>query len=224
LAQFPLSLADPSRRRLAAVRPLIAWAAAALLLAAAGPSGCTTLGVAVGAGAAAGVAVAEERSVEDAAKDTKIAFVIGEALFQTQIDDLFRPINIDVVEGRVMLTGMVKTQELADKAGEIAWKAEGVRHVYNDIQVGDGSLVDPVRDRWITTTLRSRLLADGSVYDINYSITTVAGVIHLIGIARDEAEHDRVRAYARDIAHVRRVVDHVLLKSDPQRLARPDES
>jgi len=183
----------------------------------AGLSACTPVGVIVGAGATAGVAIAEERSLSNTATDTRITVEIAEALFQTHIDDLFRPITTDVVEGRVMLTGMVKTQQLADQAAEIAWKVDSVNQVYNDLQIGDDSLVDPVRDRWITTKLRSRVLADAGIFDVNYAITTVAGAIHLIGIAQDQAEIDRVMSHASDVAHVRRVVSHVVLKTDPSR-------
>ncbi len=202
---------------------LVATVFAALgMTAMAGLSACTPVGVAVGVGATAGVVIAEERSVSDATIDTGITVEIAEALFQTQIDDLFRPINIDVVEGRVMLSGMVKSQELGDQAVEIAWKVDGVRQVYNDLQIGDDSLVDPARDRWITTKLRGRVLADAGIFDVNYSITTVAGTIHLIGVAQDQAEIDRVVAHASDIAQVRRIVKHVVLKTDPSRQKAAD--
>lgn len=191
---------------------------AALSLATVGLSACTPVGIAVGAGATAGIVIAEERSVEDAAIDTAISAQINEALFQAHIDDLFRSVVVDVVEGRVMLSGMVKNQELADEAGEIAWKFDGVHQVYNEIQIGDGSLVDPARDRWITSQLRGRVLTDEGVYDVNYAFTTVAGTIHMIGIAQNQAEIDRVVAHARDIAYVRRIVNHVVVKTDPSRL------
>ena len=186
-------------------------------------SGCSPVGVAVGLGATAGVMIAEERSIEDAGIDTRITLEISEALFQAHIDDLFGPTNIDVVEGRVLLSGMVRTQELADRGGGIAWQASGVRKVYNEYQIGDGSMVDPVRDRWITTQLRGRLLGDENVYDVNYTITTVAGTLYLIGIARGQAELDLVTAHASDIAYVRRLVSHVVMIDDPIRLPNVED-
>lgn len=194
----------------------------AMLLAMSSLSACSPVGVAAGAGATAGVIIAEERSVGDAAVDTGITVEIAEALFQTHIDDLFRPVTIDVVEGRVMLTGVVKSQDLADKAAEIAWKANNVRQVYNDIQIGDDTLVDPARDRWITTTLRGRLLGDTGVFDVNYAITTSRSVVHIIGIAQSQEEIDRVVGHASDIAYVRRIVKHVVLKNDPSRIQATD--
>lgn len=209
-----------SRRR----HPLSLWAA--LCLFGAVPtalSGCSPVSVAVGIGATAGLVIAEERSIEDVGIDTRITLEISEALFQAHIDDLFGPTNIDVVEGRVLLSGMVRTQELADRGNGIAWQASGVRKVYNEYQIGAGSMVDPLRDRWITTQLHGRLLGDENVYDVNYTITTVAGTIYLMGIARGQAELDLVTAHASDIAYVRRLVSHVVMIDDPIRLPSADE-
>lgn len=178
---------------------------------------CSPVGVGVGAGATAGVVAAQERPVGKAISDTAIDLEINEALFQAHIDDLFREVNVDVVEGRVLLTGTVRDQELVDRAGQIAWKVDGVKQVINEIRVGDDTAVDSVRDRWITTKLRGHLLTDTDVLDINYSITTVNGTVYLIGIAQDQAELDRVISHARNLEHVRRVVSHVVLKDDTQR-------
>ena len=89
--------------------------------------------------------------------------------------------------------------------------------------VADGQrMVDPARDRWITTTLRGRLLGDTEVFDINYAITTSRGMVHIIGIAQSQDEIDRVVGHASDIAYVRRIVRHIVLKNDPSRLQAAD--
>ena len=54
-------------------------------------------------------------------------------------------------------------------------------------------------------------------------ITAVAGTIHLIGIARGQAEFDLVTAHASDIAYVRRLVSHVVMIDDPIRLPNVEE-
>jgi osmotically-inducible protein OsmY len=185
--------------------------------------GCSPVGVAVGAAAVAGVALAEERSVEDVATDARISVEYGEALFQAHIDDLFRTVYADVMEGRVLLSGMVRNQELADRAGNIAWQIDGVRKVYNEIQIGDAALIDEGRDRWITAELHGRLLSDGDVYDVNYAITTVAGTIHINGIAQSQRELDIVIAHASDIEYVRRLVTHVVRINDPVRMLDQSE-
>ncbi len=178
---------------------------------------CTPIGAGIGAGATVGVVIAQGRSAGDALKDTRINLEISEALFQAHIDDLFREVHVDVMEGRVLLTGLVNTEDLADRANLIAWKVDGVAKVINEIRVGEPGTLDAVRDRWISTKLRGRLLGDIEIFDVNYSIVTVAGTIYLLGIAQDQAELDRVLAHARDVAYVRRVTTHVVMKDDPER-------
>jgi osmotically-inducible protein OsmY len=58
---------------------------------------------------------------------------------------------------------------------------------------------------------------DGAVKNINYTVDVENGVVYLMGIAQDQDELDRVIATARDISDVKKVVNHVLLKSDPRR-------
>ncbi len=49
--------------------------------------------------------------------------------------------------------------------------------------------------------------------EINYTITTVKGVVYIIGTARSKAELDRVVDRARNIGDVKRVVSYVRIRS-----------
>jgi osmotically-inducible protein OsmY len=131
---------------------------------------------------------------------------------------LFGKVSVTVVESRVLLTGAVRADADRDEAARLAWQAEGVREVINEIQVTEGGdLADIGRDVWITTRLRGQILTDREISDINYSIETVNGVVYLMGIAQNDAEIVRVTDHARTISGVRRVVSHVILKTDPRR-------
>jgi len=177
--------------------------------------GC--VGAAVGAGATAGVAIAQERSVGAAIDDTTIQLNINSALLQKN-EALFRNVGTEVVEGRVLLTGVVLTPEDRIEAGRLAWTVNGVKEVLNEVAVSDkSSVADFAKDSWITAQLRTKLLGDRLVSDINYSIETVNGTIYLMGIAQSEAELERVTGHARTIRGVQRVVSHVRLKTDPAR-------
>ncbi len=181
-----------------------------LLLAA---GACTP--VLVGAGVAVGVAASQERGLEAAATDTKIRLQINRLWFEESAS-LFLKINLQVQEGRVLLTGQVPGPETRVTAVRVAWQAEDVAEVINEIEVGDtSSLLDAARDEWIVAQLRARMVGDAAIASINYSLEVVNGSVYLIGIARNQAELDRVRAYARNIRYVRRVVNYMRLKSDP---------
>ncbi len=180
-----------------------------------GLQGCVTM--AVGGGAAAGVAAAQERTVGDAVDDALIRTSINHHLLQEDLE-LFSAVAIKVVEGRVLLAGTVPTRKHRIDAIRLAWQADGVKEVINELQVSDeGGLVNYARDAWISAKLRSRLLFDKTITSINYNVETVNGVVYMIGIAQDEAELARVTNHARTIPHVRKVISHVRLKDDPRR-------
>lgn len=189
-----------------------------VFLLAAGPllNGC--VGLAVGAGAAVGVAAAEERGAKNAANDKGIQLLINDKYLKDN-QYLWRKLSITVVEGRVLLTGVVGTEFSRDEATRLAWAAsDRIQEVINEVQVtNSGDLLDSANDSWITTQLRAKIATDKNIVDINYSIETVNGTIYLIGLAQSDDEIQRVTEHARIIKGVRRVVSHVWLKTDPRR-------
>ncbi len=175
--------------------------------------GCA--GAAVGGAAIVGVTVAEERSVGDAIDDTVILASVNHQLFQADIE-LFRAVGVEVVEGRVLLTGNVAMPDDRVEAVRLAWQVEGVNEVINEIQVTDrGGIVDYGRDTWISAQLRTKLLLDKEIRAINYNVETVNGVVYMIGIAQDQAELERATNHARTIPNVAKVISHVRLKGAP---------
>ena len=180
---------------------------------------CSPAEVALRAGLTAGVVLAQERSPEDAARDEIIDAAIAEALFQAHVDDLFLPVNVDVMEGRVLLTGYVADREMADRAVAIARRVPGVREIVDELRTGELSLLDKARDRWIDARLGLQLLADSGVSAFDYHVSVVGGAVYVLGIARDAAERDRVAALAGGVEGVRGVVMHAIARNDPLRSA-----
>ena len=171
-------------------------------------------------GAAAGVAVSqdsgtEDSGTEDSTTDAQIRAEI-DRLWREESTSLYSGINLKVQEGRVLLSGRVPEPDARVTAVRLAWRAEGVAEVINEIEIGDeSSLADATQDEWITTQLRAHLLADGAIASTNYSIETVNSEVYLLGVAQDQAELDRALTHARNIAYVRRVRNYMRLKTDP---------
>ncbi|MBI3452793.1 MAG: BON domain-containing protein [Rhodospirillales bacterium] len=189
------------------------------LLAAAPLAGC--VGAAVGAGATAGVAAVQERGIKGAVSDTAIRAEINHYWLQKD-QALLGDMNLQIHEGRVLVTGSTKDADLRAEAITLAWKAKGVREVINEVEISsEGGIVNYARDTAISAELRTRLLFAKEVQSVNYSIETVNGVVYLIGVAQHQEELDRVLNIARNIANVRRVVSHVLMKDDPRRFTPP---
>lgn len=188
-----------------------------LAAAGAGLSACAPLGIAVGAGAAGGAMALEERGFTASARDKITGTTIEKKLIDHSFE-LFRNVGVTVIEDRVYLTGVVATQDQRIEAGKIAWGTDRVRDVVNEIEVGErGDLIDAGRDQVIETDLARILTFDTQVSAVNYSIEAVNGTVYIFGIAQSQAEIDRVRAQARGVANVRRIVSHAVLKDDPAR-------
>ena len=190
---------------------IVILSAAALL------SGCA--GMVVGAGSTAGVAGAQERGFSGTLDDTKIRADINSAWINKDAD-MFRKVDLSIYEGRVMLTGIVVKEVQRDDAVRLTWQAAGVREVINEIQVNASGqdFTDYTHDTWIQQKLQTLLLFDKDVKNVNYVIDVVGGVIYILGLAQDQAELDRVIAQASDISGVKRVINHVLLKTDAKRV------
>jgi len=194
-----------------------ASAFAALLSIGLAAAGCSPVGIAAGGAAVGATAAQTEKGFRRSVADTDIRIAINDLWLQADAE-MFRKVNLQVQEGRVLLTGNVRLPEQRVEAVRLAWQAPGVREVINEIEVNDTSgLSDQARDAWISAQLKSTLLFDKDVSAIDYSIETVNQVIYLMGVAQSQSELDRVIGHAKDISYVRRVVSYVLLKDDPRR-------
>jgi osmotically-inducible protein OsmY len=186
---------------------------------------CTPLGIAVGAGATAGVAAQQEGGLNAAASDTGIRAQINQLWFEEDIE-MMRRVGLSVSNGRVLLTGVVPKPEDRVEAVRLVWRVQGVREVINEIRVDgeEGSRGGSyATDVWISTQLRSKLLFDGQINAINYSVETIHGIVYLMGVAVSREELERTINHARNINGVNKVVNHVLLQDDP-RIRTPQNS
>lgn len=173
-------------------------------------SGC--VGLAVGAVATGGISIAEERSLGEQIDDLSIVFDVSQRLnaFDAEI---FRNVSIDVTEGRVLITGTVAGAAHRVDAVRLAWQAEGVVEVSNELVVGEPSdAAGLLSDIAISGELRATLLFDSEINKINFNVETVDGVVYITGIAQDEAELRRVLDHARIISGVVEVVSYVRIK------------
>ncbi len=169
-------------------------------------------------GAASGTLIfVQERSPEQAAKDIIIKTKIEETFFSTSYDEIFSKIRVVVFEGKVLLVGTVKDQEIKKKADSIAWKVSNVKEVANYISVGKDNLIDYLKDTRISLEFKAKLLMDKQVSEVNYSSTTENRIIYIIGVSQDGTELNKVIQHASNIAGVKKIVNLVIDKNDPKR-------
>ena len=182
-----------------------------VLAASAASGGCVPL--IVGAGGAAAVGASQERGIDAALDDNKIGIEINRRLVEKDAD-LYNRTSTLISKGRVMLIGYVANERDKQTAARIAGGVPGVLTLHDELRIGkDTSFSESANDSLIASKLRGRLIGDGKIDSVNYSIKTVRGTVYLMGIAQDQAELSRVISQARSVSGVRDIVSHVEIKS-----------
>ena len=176
--------------------------------------GCAPAALAVGAGAGVGVAAAQEGGLRGAVNDRAIYLKISDLWLKKDMC-MYRRLGLTVQEGRVLITGSVPTPDMRVDAVRLAWQAEGVRQVINEIHVDDGpGVASFVTDSAATGSIKTQMTFDKYIQSINYNVETVGGTVYLMGIAQDQKELDRVLDIARNTRYVKDVVSYVRLRGE----------
>lgn len=179
--------------------------------------GCAPVAI-VSAGTAGAELGMQDRTVGRSFDDLALKAAVSKKFFDKDINDLFKNVEVDVIEARVFLTGSVKTTETEINAVNLAWQVPRVREVINEIQVDEQSgIVDYARDAWIQRQIGAQLLFTKGIRSTNYTIECVGGVVYLMGLAYDQIELDKVTQIASRTKYVKQVISHVVLRDDPRR-------
>ena len=159
----------------------------------------------------------KEKGIKEAISDGMIDAAINKEFFNHNIN-MFINVEIEVVEGRVLLTGSVKKSKYRLDAIKLAWKVLGVREVINEIDTTEkGGIKQYLIDVKIKTQIRYKIIADKEISSINYNFEVVNGIVYIIGIAKNKKELKKIVKHANTIGSVLKVVSHVIMKDDPRR-------
>ena len=159
----------------------------------------------------------KEKGIKEAISDGMIDASVNKEFLNHDVN-MFINVEIEVVEGRVLLTGSVKKMKHRLDAVKLAWKVLGVREVINEIDVTDkGGIKNYLIDVKIKTQIRYKIISDKKISSINYNFESVNGTLYIIGIAQDKKELKKVMKHANDIKGIVKVISHVMMKDDPRR-------
>lgn len=180
---------------------VIALVAAALL------NGCSAP-VMFGGAVAGGAAVATDPRttgtlIDDQGIEVKIASEIGE---NEPVINERAHIAPTSYNGIVLLTGEAPEKWMIERVSKIARSVPKVRHVYNEVIVAEpSSLGQRSRDTWLTTKVKSKLLADEQVDSSRLKVVTERDVVYLMGLT-SRAQAERAATIARNTDGVKVVV------------------
>lgn len=174
--------------------------------------GCSPANILV-SGAGTGMVVAEgDRSLGTVVDDATIKVNIAAKFINSQ-DNLFVDVGTNVLEGRVLLTGLVDNQEIRIDAVRRVWEVEGVNEVINEIQIGNRStLKEYAQDVWITTQVRGVAAKAVGLRVISYNFETIQGKVFVAGITSRPEQLEDLLISIKSIKGVKEIVNYVVVK------------
>tara|TARA_B100000214_G_C23912080_1_gene601817 strand:+ start:450 stop:1046 length:597 start_codon:yes stop_codon:yes gene_type:complete len=155
----------------------------------------------------------EDRSIGEFVDDTLIKTFIKNSYFD-QNEKIFFNVDVEVSLGRVLLTGTVENIDLKIEATRLAWGAEGVKTVINEIQISNSdNILNFADDLVISTKVLGKLMLDENINSLNYNIETVNKIVYIIGISLSDKEKNNVIKIAQDVFGVVEVIDYITVKT-----------
>ena len=174
--------------------------------------GCSPAGI-LASGGATGMVVAEgDRSFGSVVDDATIKINIA-AKFINSDDNLFVDVSTSVLEGRVLLTGLVDNQEIRIDAVRRVWEVDGVKEVINEIQIGNrASLKEYAQDVWITAQVRGLAAKTIGLRSVAYNFETIQGKVYIVGITSRPEQLEAMIDAAKSVKGVTEIVNYVIVK------------
>lgn len=158
------------------------------------------------AGAAAIAVVYDHRTIKKTLEDTDIANHISDKIHKVRAlrDDCH--IEVTVFNHVVLLTGEAPNPAWRTQAEDIAKAAPDVTRVYNQITIQNPtSSLSHTSDSWITTKIKTQMLAEEDLKSSSIKVLTENGVVFLMGIVTPEQAEIAVDI-ARQVSGVQKVV------------------
>ena len=173
---------------------------------------CSPANILATGGATTMVVAEGERSLGEVVDDATIKINIA-ARFISSKDNLFVNVNVTVLEGRVLLTGIVEDQEARIDAVRRVWEVKGVREVINEIDTGNrDKLKDYANDLWINTQAKGLAAKTLGLRSVAYNFETINGKIFIAGISNNPESIENLVDALKKIKGVKEIVNYVIIK------------
>ena len=174
--------------------------------------GCSPANILASGGATTMVVAEGDRSLGTVVDDATIKINIASKFISSE-NNLFININTVVLEGRVLLTGLVENQEIRIDAVRIVWETTGVKEVINEIEVGNkASLKEYSKDLWINTQVKALAARTLGLRAIAYNFETIKGKVYIAGVTSRPEHVDELVVAVKTIKGVTEIVNYVVIK------------
>ncbi|MDU9390623.1 BON domain-containing protein [Pseudomonas japonica] len=141
--------------------------------------------------------------IDDSLIETKVAVNVAKAS-----PDLDRNSHIVVssFNGIVLLAGQTPRADLKSLAEQTASQVQKVKKVHNELQVlQPSSLLARNNDAWLTTKIKTQMLADANIPGSRIKIITENGIVYMLGLMT-QAEANRATSLVQGVSGVQKIV------------------
>ncbi|EXF95703.1 phospholipid-binding protein [Pseudomonas fluorescens HK44] len=147
-----------------------------------GISGCTSV-----------LTATREAPIEDDRGTRTFGSKIDDSLIETKVGvnvakaspdlDTGSHIIVTSFNGVVLLAGQTPRPDLKELAGQAAAAVQRVKTVHNELQVMQpSSILARNNDAWLTTKIKTQMLADASIPGSRIKVVTENGIVYLLGL------------------------------------------
>ncbi len=166
--------------------------------------GCAVAVVAGGAGAV--TAANDRRTLGAQIDDKNVVLKAQRALADHPATAQGSNINVTSYNGVLLLTGQTRSEQIRQQAQAVVSNIDGIRDVQNQIRLGNNTaMTTRTRDSWISTKVKTQLLADEQVSGLNIKVVTENAEVFLMGLV-SEQEAAKAVEITRHVEGVARVV------------------
>lgn len=158
------------------------------------------------AGAAAIAVVYDHRTIQSTLDDTNMANRISNKIRAFPYLRNESHIEVTVFNGVILLTGETPQANWRSQVEDIAKSISNNARIYNQITIqGPTSSLTRTSDAWVTTKIRSLMLANEGLKSSSIKVVTENGTVYLMGIVKQQQAETAVDI-ARQVSGVQRVI------------------
>jgi osmotically-inducible protein OsmY len=166
----------------------------------------SSCGLATSLGAIAGNASTSTRGVSGKISDGYLLSKVKACLTKLNFSN-FSNITVSVLHGKVLLIGKVDNSDLRLKIIQKVWEIDGVKEIFNEIEIGrQSSFISKAEDIIFETKIENRILFEPGIYSNNYSIEVVSGNVYVIGVASSIEEKNKLENFLEGMGDIKKLI------------------
>ena len=158
------------------------------------------------AGSIVGSASTSTRGFSGTVEDTYLMSKIVSKITFMKLSNISN-ITVSVMNGKVLLAGNIDNQEKRLELIKKVWWIDGVKEVYNEVEIGPQiSFLEKTEDFIFETKIKNRLLLEPGIYSNNYNVDVFNGNVYIMGISSDIEEKTKIENFLNNMNDIKKLI------------------